>query len=272
MSNVSLNSSEQSGSATIASMGYPTPDSPARSGWFGRNRKQPPADYRSVVQQARQHFGNHEFDQAIATMEVAVDLSGNDARLIVELGEYNLAAGRWLQAKRNAQMAIERNDRLASAWYLRGQTQAAKSEYTNAMRDYQRALGLDPTRRDIQLRVAQTWQHLGQPLRALSAAEQILDASPPQNPPEDALLTKTVALMALQQIEPAIELLETASRQPTATSEVFLRLGQAQLMAGQTSQARMTLARAKQKHPGDGRFDQLALQLQDSGERVASIE
>ncbi len=239
--------------------------------FFNRTATEAPTDYRIDANVARTHFQNGEIDQAIVQMKRAVEMSGGDSQLHVELGEYYLASGLWLQAQRHAELGLEKNHRLASAWFLKGKTKAAKNELREALGDYQRALGYDATRQDIQMEIAQTYGRMNQPMKSLAAVEQLLSQYPRDEQPENAVLTKSVALMKLQQLEPAIDILEVASRNRNATSQTFLRLGQAQLMAGQDSQARLTLARAQQAFP-DQPFEQLAEQLRDASTRVAVLD
>ena len=124
----------------------------------------------------------------------------------------------------------------------------------------------------VQLAIVEIYQRKQQPLRALAAVEQILSQYPPDQQPERVLLAKSVALMELRQLGPAIEVLQTASQREDASSEVFLRLGQAQLLSGQVSQARLTLNLGKKSFPGNGEFDSLLTELQSAQQRLAAVD
>ena len=78
--------------------------------------------------------------------------------------------------------------------------------------------------------------------------------------------------MELNQTGPAIDLLKVASQRNGASSEVFLRLGQAQLLAGDVSEARLTLIQAKQSYPDQLVFDSLLAELPNQNPRVASTK
>lgn len=234
-------------------------------------KRQNRVDYRAVANTARSSYQDGNLSGAIAGMEKAAELNDGDSQLHVELGEYYLADGQWLQAQRHAEKGLEKNYRLASAWNLNGKVKAAKGDLRGALADYQHAVGLDANRQDIQLQIAEIYGQLNQPMRSLAAIEQLLSHFPPDDQPESAVLTKSLALMKLDQLQPAIELLEVASRSRMATSEVFVRLGQAQLLAGQSSQARLTLARAEKSFPQQGQLHELTQQLQEAGTRVAVL-
>ena len=205
-------------------------------------------------------------------MQQAVDLSDSDPRMLVELGEMYLDAGQWFPARRQVELALTADRHNAAAWFLSGKTHKAKGEYQNALTDFQRALGLSPDLVDAQLQVVDTYQKMGQPFRSLSAAEHLLSKHPSDQQPEAAVIAKSVALMELNQMRPAIEILQTASQKANASSEIFVRLGQAQLLAGQVSQARLTLNRGKQTFPHLTVFDQLIGDLQSAEQRVAAVE
>ena len=210
--------------------------------------------------------------KAINHMIRAVELSGNEPRLVVELGELYLQAGQWLPARRQAELALEIDRRFAPAWALQGKTNLAKGELDDALSDFQRAIGLDPGLCDVQLAIIETYQRKHQPLRALAAVENFLSQFPRDQQPEAAVIAKSIALMELDQPGPAIDLLEVASRRSDASSEVFLRLGQAQLKAGRISQARLTLSQAKSAFPEEPVFDSLLSELQTVTSRIALIE
>jgi tetratricopeptide (TPR) repeat protein len=238
--------------------------------FFSRAADENPRDPVAHANLARTELQAGDTGAAIAHMQTASNLAAGDPRLIVELGEMQLAAGQWLAAKRQSEIALEINHRFAPAWKLNGETNLAKGDFELALADFQRAAGIDSTVPGLQLSIIETYQKLGQPLRALSAAEQLLSQYPPDQQPEPALLAKSVALMELKQISPAIDILQAASDREAAGEQVYLRLSQAQLLAGQPSAARLTLTRAKIAHPRQPQFDVLLSQLQSDPTHVAA--
>ncbi|MFK7768882.1 MAG: tetratricopeptide repeat protein [Mariniblastus sp.] len=240
-------------------------------GLFSRAAEQDPNDFRVRANLARTIEQSGDRQEAILHMQQAVDLSNGDPRLRLELGEMYLAAGQWFPARRQVQLLLESNNRNAPAWALSGKTHKAKGKYQEALADFQKALGYEPELEDVQMQIVETYGKIGQPLRALSAVEQVLSKYPVDDQPEQGVLAKSVALMELKQIGPAIDLLETASQKERPSSEVFVRLSNAQILAGQESQARLTLNRGKEKFPHLAVFDQLANELQSGKKRVASM-
>jgi tetratricopeptide (TPR) repeat protein len=239
---------------------------------FSRPSAQDPNEKTVHANLARAAQQQNQSQPAIEHMQRAVELAGNEPKLIVELGEMYLAAGQWLPAKRQSELALNINHRFAPGWALQAKTSLAKGNLDAALADFQRAAGLDPGLPGVQLAIADIYRRKQQPLRALAAVEQLLNQYPPDQQPERVLLAKSVALMELRQLGPAIEVLQTASHREDASSEVFLRLGQAQLLAGQVSQARLTLNLGKKSFPERGEFDLLLSELQSAQQRLASVD
>jgi tetratricopeptide (TPR) repeat protein len=239
---------------------------------FTRAAAHDPGDQLAHANLARAVIQDGNAPQAIDHMRRAVELSNNDPRLIVELGEMYLQAGQWLPAKRQAEQALAINHRFAPAWALQARTSLAKGELESALAEFQKAAGFDPELLDVQLAIAETYQSLNQPLRSLSAIEQLLSRYPPSQQPESALIAKSVALIELKKFSPAIEMMRAASQREGASSEIYFRLGQAQLLAGQVSQARLTLSRAQRVFPNKPEFGSLLSQLQSAEQRVARVD
>jgi tetratricopeptide (TPR) repeat protein len=168
-------------------------------------------------------------------------------------------------------LALESNHQFAPAWALSGKTAKAKGNYDQALADFQKALGYAPDMTDVQLEIVDTYQRMDKPLRALSAVEQLLSKHPNDEQPESAIIAKGIALIELNQVGPAVDLLQAASERENASSQVFVHLSQAELLAGNMSQARMALNRGKRNFPNLPLFDQLASELTSAEERMASL-
>lgn len=232
--------------------------------------EQNPSDPSVRENLARALYNSGDHQQAILQMQLAVDLSKGDPRLIVELGEMYLDVGQWIPARRQVELALAVNHRFAPAWALSGRTEKAKGNYREALADFQKALGFEPDMLPVQMLVVDTYQAMKEPHRALSAIEQILNKHPSDAIPEQLVVAKSVALMDLNQLRPAIDLLQTASNKKNASSEVFIQLSRAQLQAEQDSDARASLVRGQQAFPNLALFDQLLNDLQSDEPRVAS--
>lgn len=242
--------------------------------YFSQAVKHSPKDPHIQAHLAQSYAQQGDLTSAISHLEQSVDRSeaqGGDPHANVELGELYLANGQWLPAVRQADLAINRNRKLAEAWALKGKTEYAKGNLSAALAHFHRAIGSQPKMPDVQLQIAETYQKMGQPMRALSTVEQMLSQYPLDRQPERAMLVKGVALMNIQHHAAAIGVLQVASQKESASSEVFVRLGQAQLLAGQTSQARMTLNRAKQLFPDEREIGELVAELQSARPGVATL-
>jgi len=239
---------------------------------FARASNELPDDPRILANLARAHFQQGEHSQAVTVMSRAVELAGGATDLKVELGNYLLAAGQAQQAGQLAASVTKANHRSASAWLLSGRARSASGDWSGALSDYQRALGIENGREDIQMEVVEAYGRLNQPLRALSAVEQVLQRHPVDRQPEEAILAKSDALVQLKQLDPAIELLEVAARRKDISGALWTRLADAQVRAGRLDQARSTLAMAQEKYPGDTRIATFASDLGSQTPRVAFAE
>ena len=246
--------------------------------FFSRAAKDMPGDPRILANLARTEFQQGNVERSISVMEKAVEES-DDPELRCELGEMYLRSGRWIAANEHADKAIEKDRHLSAAWNLKGKLAAAKGEHQRALQLFQRSLAYQTESDDIQMLIAQTYMRLDQPMRALSATETLLNRHPPNRQPETAIIAKSEALLAMQQHPAAIDVLQIASNRPDSSKEMFFQLGKAQLHAGQRSQARLTLAKGKQRFPEEELFTQLAgslIEQPDSefaaSHRVASVK
>lgn len=218
-------------------------------GLFTRATEQRPDDFRARANLARTLHQSNETSEAITQMQQAVEQSGNDPAMLVELGEMYLATGQLGPANRQAQAALREQNRLASAWYLKGKVSRAKGDLNQALAELQKAAGLAPNLLPLQMDIAETYRMTGEPLKALVSLENLLAKHPADSQPEAAVTGKADLLMELKQYPSAIAMLQRASQQQNVTEPVMIRLGQAQLLAGQFSQARSTIARTKSMFP-----------------------
>ena len=217
---------------------------------FAKASSQLPTDHNIIANVARTHFHEGQFELAIAEMNRAVEINRDDPELLVELGEYYLAAGQLQAASVQAEKSLNKNYRLASAWLLKGQIHAASGDHRQALGDFQKAAGIDAARDDVQLHIVQSYRSLGDPLRALSAIETLLEKYPADQQPNQALVEKSSALLQLNQHSAAIETLKLAIRNDP-TPEMFHALANAQELSGRNTTALQTLDEAKQRFPGD---------------------
>ena len=244
---------------------------PARSiGQFlSRRTRAKQTDSDEQIRLARLEQGRGNNQTAMLHLQKAKEASPKSPLLLVEIGELHLASGHWLAANRHVDLAMHQDPHFAPAWHLKGKTELAKGDLSQALADFQRAASIDPDSENYQLSIVETYQRMNQPLRSLSAVEQLLSKYPLVEQPESAVIAKSIALMQLEQNNQAVAILAEASQRPNASSDVFLRLGQAQLQSGQVSQARLTFRRAKTQFPDKAQFDSLLSELPTAESRVA---
>lgn len=239
---------------------------------FSKATQQDPNDFRSRANLARTLHQSGDRQLAIFEMQQAVEMSNGDPKMIIELGQMYLDAGQWIPARRQVELALDANHKSPEAWVLKGKTAKSKGDYPQALADFQRALGFAPDMTEVQLEIVDTYQRMGQPLRALSTVEQVLSRHPIGGQPEHAILAKSDALVALNQLSSAIALLQTTSERENASAAVFARLAQAQMMSGNMPQARLAIDRGKQSFPNQPIFDQLGTQIASQQQRIATLD
>jgi tetratricopeptide (TPR) repeat protein len=195
---------------------------------FAKASSQLPTDHQIIANVARTHYQEGQFDQAIEQMNRAIRIKNDEPELLVELGEYHLAAGNLAASTELVEKILDRNHRLASAWLLKGKIHAARGEHQTALGDFQKAIGIDASNDEVQLQIVQAYRKLGNPLRALSAVEKLLDKYPRGQQPELALIEKSMSLVELDQHDTAIETLKSALARNNGSGELRTALARAQ--------------------------------------------
>jgi tetratricopeptide (TPR) repeat protein len=234
---------------------------------FSNAARELPEDHRLTANLARTEFDQGNIDSAIGIMETAVANSGDPA-LHAEVGEMHLTAGRWLQANRHADLALEKDYRLSQAWILKGRLAAGKGDQQTALQHFHRAAGLDSKNEELQLLIARTYLAMGRPMQSLSATETLLGQHTIANQPDEAVLAKAEALSALKQTDAAMFVLETAAARPQCSKQIFFQLGQMQLQAGAPHKARATLNRGQEVHPTEPVFGQLLASISANSQQL----
>lgn len=233
--------------------------------FFNRAASQSPQDVVARVNLARADARLGNLNEATEHLRSAIELEPDDDELHVELGEFYFEAAQRTKSAESVDRALSLNPRSARAWGLKGKLSHASGNFQQALSEYQRSLSYSSShgRNDdqIQMLMVQLYQQLGKPTRALSTVEQLLSRYPRDRQPEPALLAKATTLMTLDQPGPATDVLAIACNRPDASLESFLRLGEAQLINGQRTQAKQTLALARQQYPDEPVLVQLAQEL-----------
>jgi len=223
--------------------------------FFKRAASQSPQDVIARVNLARADARLGNLQQATEHMQSAIELNPDEADLHVELGDLYFQSSQGAAAATSVNRALELSPRSAKAWAVKGKLSHSAGNLHQALSEYQRSLSYSSTHSaendETQMMMAQVYQQLGKPTRALSTVEQLLSRYPRDRQPENALLAKGKTLMQLNQPGPAMDVLAIACARPDASLESHLRLGEAQLLNGHRALAQQTIANARQQHPDE---------------------
>ena len=134
-------------------------------------------------------------------------------------------------------------------------------------------MGIDSSREDTQLQIVETYRNIGDPLRALSAVEQLLEKYPLDRQPESAIIEKSAALVQLGQHSAATEILRMAAGRSDVSSEIFTALAKSQILSQDKKMAWQTLVEANKRFPNDAKVTQIMSDIQSADPpKVASLK
>jgi tetratricopeptide (TPR) repeat protein len=208
-----------------------------------------PSEERARSGYAESLWQRGAFADAIAHMEEAVRLSGNDPERLVRLGHMYRSRGDLAQAARQAEWAITANSQLAVAWALRGQVLQAQGKRSEALASYHRALSLEQSLPEVQLAIAEIYRQENRPQRALATLQSLAESYPPGQVPPQVLLEEGLALRALGRHQDSARALAQAAQQPNPTPELLYELARSQIMSRDIAAARHTVAVALKRSP-----------------------
>lgn len=202
-----------------------------------------------VDAEARQHFAEALWQRgkptdAIAQLEEAVKLDGENGRHFIRLAEMQLTQGQVTPARRSIDQAIDLDPKSPEAWAVRGQVVQRQNQPHQAIADFNRALSIDPDNQAALLAIAELYLTHGQPQRALAHLQSLVDTYPDGGEPTRALYLLGLANTALHRYADAVAALQAADRRAPNSPEVLARLAEALLMAGQADQAESSAQRA----------------------------
>lgn len=228
---------------------------------LARSIKACPDDVEARRQYAETLWHRQAQGEAVLQLLEASKQAPEDATLRVRLAEMYLETGKLDLAARTAQLALDLDPKLGSAWAVRGRVKRARGDVRAALADLHHALGLEPSDRDIQLAVAELYQQLHEPQQALVALQNLLDNYPPGEEPQPALVLQGLAYQELGRFEAAAESLAMAKRHGPATADLCCRLGEAELMAGRPASAAAAAREALALEPNHRASQELLRQV-----------
>jgi tetratricopeptide (TPR) repeat protein len=202
-----------------------------------------------VDAEARRHYAESLWrrgarQEAIAQLEEAGRLAGDDATLSTQLAEMYLASGQLELARQHANRAIDLDPRLPGAWAIRGRVLRAAGLPHDALTDNLRALGYAPKDRAILLEVADLYRQGNQPERALQTLQSLAETYSPGEEPAELQHRLGLAYATLGRYDDAVENLSLAAARGKPSAEMFYDLGEAQLLAGHPTEAVAAAQRA----------------------------
>ena len=200
--------------------------------------------------------------EAILQMQEAVRLSGGDPTLRVRVGEMHLAQHELDAAASQATEAIHQNPRLASSWALRGDVLAQRNQPEAALASYHRALSYQPHFPRVQLATAHIYRQLKQPERAIVALHALEDAYRPTEVPSKVVEMRGLAYKDLGRYHDASASLARAVDLGASNADVMYQLGEAQMLAGRTHDARLTLLQVVRQNPQHAASHELLSRLE----------
>ncbi len=203
------------------------------------------------------YFARGETNLAIKQLETALDAGCENAAIHAQLGRYSLSTGQLFSAKEHSRKAIELSQLTSNVWELAGDVARAQGELSEALSAYHRAADCEDADPRVQLKVCEVYRESNRTIRALSAIEQMCTHYPSESVPQEALVLHGIVLTELKNYHQAIEQLQRAVANPDATPEAFLRLSNAQLLAGHEHLAHQTLAAGSKAFPQQTIFAEL---------------
>lgn len=212
---------------------------------------------RRSPQDERAHWGMAEIqwqkgNHAVATrhMQEAARISGNNPELLVRLGEMNLEQGQIAQAQAQADLALNNNRQQAEAWQLRARIASDQGQLQEAMQFYHRSLMAQPDNPPVQLALAELYQRMNRPQRALATLERMSDLRSPESQSATAWLLKGQAMASLGQTNEAKVCLGQATQQAKCDDcQTFLQIAQLNAQLGQVAEARIYLGQVLSRQP-----------------------
>jgi tetratricopeptide (TPR) repeat protein len=204
--------------------------------------------------EARRHYAEALWrrgarTEAVAQLEESGRLAGDDAVVWSRLAEMYLANGQLDLAWKNAERAIDLDPRLPSAWAIRGGVFRSSSQPGEALTCYLRALGYAPKDRAILTEVAELYRQQNEPERSLQTLQCLADTYSPGEEPAQLEQFLGQTYLALGRYDDAVESFSLAVTRGKPTAEMLCQLGEAQLLAGNLTEAATTAERALALQP-----------------------
>jgi tetratricopeptide (TPR) repeat protein len=191
--------------------------------------------------------------EALAELDHAIELAGDDPVLLVRRAEWHLTLNNLPAAQADAEAALNADPNAATTWLLRARLLLHRGEAEEALAAYHRVLNLEPNQREALFEEAQLHWSLAvsdpqnfqpQLQRALMSVQALLDTYSPGEESAATLLLAGRIHTRLGRYDDATRMLASAARRGGDNWEVLHMLAEAQLLAGRTDEALVTAQQA----------------------------
>jgi tetratricopeptide (TPR) repeat protein len=195
---------------------------------------------------------------AMGQLEEAARLAPDNTLLAIRMGEIYLSLDRWENAARAADRAVASDHQNVQAWSLRARAMQAGGNHRQALSDWQRALSLDPRNAYLLEELAQAYRRVGQPERALTAVQALIDTFPPGEESARSLHLQGLALAELGRHDMALVSYEQALDRDGPTPDLLCDLGRTALAVQKFERAHHAAAQALELAPHHAAAQSLA--------------
>ncbi len=200
-----------------------------------------PTDWQARAYYAEALWRQGANQQAIAQLAALPNLNAPDAASAVRVGGLLLEMQEPELAGRLADLALDMNPQLSTAWSLRGRAWASLGKRDRALADLNRALDYDANNVSVLRDVAELHRADNQPERALATLQHWINLYSPGEEPQEALYLQGLAYSALQRPGDAVDSLKAAADHGPPSPQLLYELAQALAQAGDDEAARRTL-------------------------------
>ncbi len=208
-----------------------------------------PVDSEARRQYAEALWQRGNVGEAVAQLDEARKLTGDEPKLLVRAAEMRSAMGQVEDSNALVERAIDLDPTNPAAFAIRGRVRRQSGQLREALADYHRALRYAPDDTEVLLEVAELYRELGQPRRALTSLQNLADTYPPGEEPQKVLYLMGLAYMASGRYADAVEALSTARDRGPPSPEVLCRLAEAEFRSGQQASALRTAKQALSLEP-----------------------
>lgn len=230
-----------------------------------------PNDERAHWGLAEVQWQRGERPSATSHMAEAVRLSGGSPDLQVRLGRMFFDQQDYHNALQQSDAALKCKRDDAAAWALKGDVLRMLGDREQALDCYHRALIHRPDWPEIQVAVAEMYQAMNRPERALATLDRLSDQHGAGHVPPRAWVLRGRTLAAMgETAEARTTLRQAALKLGPDNSDLLLEIAQTQMELGDLVEAKLCLGRSMAEKPDNPQALALQSRLDESFARLSS--